>query len=46
MSASPQAEKQANPWDEYERRKRELPKDLDPMQREAELRRIADELGI
>lgn len=48
MSASPeqQADKQSNPWAEYERRKAELSADLSPVERERELRRIADELGI
>lgn len=47
MSAQPQEkEQQKNPWKEYERRKAELPADLNPQQRDIELRKIADELGI
>ena len=42
----PQAEEQINPWAEYERRKQELSPDLSPSDREAQLRRIADDLGI
>lgn len=46
MSAQPQTDQQRNPWQEYERRKRELPESLSADERDAELRRIADELGI
>lgn len=42
----PQPEQKKNPWVEYERRKAELPEDISSSEREAELRRIADELGI
>lgn len=46
VSAKPETEKSVNPWAEHERRKAELPKDLSSEQRDQELRKIADELGI
>lgn len=45
-AAEPKQETKMNPWDEYERLKRELPDDLSTDERDRELRRIADELGI
>ena len=45
-TARKQEDRPANPWVEYERRKNELPESLSADQREAELRKIADELGI
>ena len=35
-----------NPWEEYERRKKDLPDDLTPEEYTAEARKIADELGL
>lgn len=47
MSApEPKPEANKNPWAEYERRKQQLPEDLSADERDRELRRIADELGI
>jgi hypothetical protein len=45
-AAEPKPETKKNPWAEYERRKQQLPDDLKPEDRDRELRRIADELGI
>lgn len=42
----PQTEQKRNPWAEYERRKRALPDDLSNDDRDEQLRKIADELGI
>jgi len=46
MSAQPKQEDQVNPWDEYERRKKELRADISSSERDEQLRKIADELGI
>lgn len=48
MSTNPKPKEEAkqNPWVEYERRKRDLPENLSQREREVELRKIADELGI
>jgi len=47
MSANPKPkEQEANPWEEYERRKQELPDDLPADERDRLCRMIAGELGI
>lgn len=46
MSANPEPETETNKWRVYEQRKRALPDDLSPAERDAEIRKIADELGI
>ena len=37
---------EADPWGEYERRKKELPADLSPAEYTEAIRRIAMELGL
>ena len=46
MSAQPQPEEKKNLWKEYERRKAQIPQELSQDERDAEIKRIADELGI
>lgn len=46
MSAQPEPEKEINKWELYEQRKQALPDDLSPREREAAIRKIADDLQI
>ena len=47
MSTQPVPQKEeVNPWERYEQRKAELPKDLPEREYQEACRRIADELGI
>jgi hypothetical protein len=39
-------QEEPNKWAEYERRKAQLSKDLSPAERDAEIKRIAEELEI
>jgi hypothetical protein len=39
-------EPEPNKWIEYERRKGQISQDLSPAERDREIKRIADELGI
>lgn len=49
MTPEPKKEapkEEPNPWKEYERRKGEIPNDLNPQEYMAACERIAQELGI
>lgn len=45
-NAKQQPEEQKNLWLEYERRKAQIPQDMSQEERDVEIKRIADELGI